>query len=764
MDINELRHRFLILVSPDLPNEWDVEEAMEPLEHLPEDALAAILAQVPVIWPISNSLCYSYLNLAAAALDCIAVDLLSQWVNEILDQYERSGLKAAQRFMFDVQNQFVCRLQGRSGLRFSEVVGRLLPYGRGLTNRNIELDQAECAATDTATIFLPAEIAVFPKESDNFLLYKLTVSFQWSFIALGTFLVCREQGQSNPSENSRLWLQEHFAGFSNSQLIADVYHGLETLRAKAFLEHELPGLMRDVAPMLDRLGVTGGQDKGGSLIAVLQQQILGQSPDPENRWSEKLCRLNKTRATALDNLELAERLYADIQTDEHESLSVPPLLFQGQMQLDKVGAALIQKRRELKKLFIEGLATLLVTLPEPGRQDKDKEDGKENNGSGQAAPPDDPSALVIQGRRHESEPEEGADQKRTTYFITIDNQKVELSEDLAGLADDITCDLGQIPDQYISSAAGKAGQGSAGSARVENPDGPELFAPITYDEWDYRRGGFRRNWCIVTEKEIPITRSTFIRNTLDSYHGQIIRLRHQFEMMRTSERFVRRQRDGDDIDLDALVESLADSVAGHPPSDRLFIRLKRDERDIAALFLVDMSNSTRGWVGKAIKEALVLICEAMESLGDRYGIYGFSGMRRLRCEIFPIKNIDQAYTDEVRERIGSIDPREYTRMAPAIRHMTSILADVDANVRLLITLSDGKPEDYDDYKGEYAIEDTRHALIEAKMAGIHPFCITIDQHAHEYMAHMYGEVNYIFLNDVRKLPIRMPEIYRVLTS
>jgi nitric oxide reductase NorD protein len=139
-------------------------------------------------------------------------------------------------------------------------------------------------------------------------------------------------------------------------------------------------------------------------------------------------------------------------------------------------------------------------------------------------------------------------------------------------------------------------------------------------------------------------------------------------------------------------------------------------------------------------------------------------MRRLRCEVFPIKNFDQSYNDEVREKIGSIAPREYTRMAPAIRHMTSVLKDVDAKVKLLITLSDGKPEDYDDYKGEYAIEDTRHALIEAKMAGLHPFCITIDQHAHEYMAHMYGEVNYIFIDDVRKLPVRMPEIYRVLTS
>ncbi|MFN2368695.1 MAG: VWA domain-containing protein, partial [Desulfurivibrionaceae bacterium] len=107
---------------------------------------------------------------------------------------------------------------------------------------------------------------------------------------------------------------------------------------------------------------------------------------------------------------------------------------------------------------------------------------------------------------------------------------------------------------------------------------------------------------------------------------------------------------------------------------------------------------------------------------------------------------------------------EYTRMGPPIRHAAKILGEVDARVKLLIVLSDGKPEDYDDYKGDYAIEDTRHALIEAKAAGIHPFCITIDQQAHDYNAHMYGEVNYIFLDKVENLPIRMPAIYRNLTT
>jgi nitric oxide reductase NorD protein len=88
----------------------------------------------------------------------------------------------------------------------------------------------------------------------------------------------------------------------------------------------------------------------------------------------------------------------------------------------------------------------------------------------------------------------------------------------------------------------------------------------------------------------------------------------------------------------------------------------------------------------------------------------------------------------------------------------------EGRVRLLVTLSDGRPEDYDDYRGEYSIEDTRHALIEAKNDGVHPFCITIDKEARSYISHMYGEVNYIVIDDVKKLPVKMPEIYRTLTT
>jgi len=178
-----------------------------------------------------------------------------------------------------------------------------------------------------------------------------------------------------------------------------------------------------------------------------------------------------------------------------------------------------------------------------------------------------------------------------------------------------------------------------------------------------------------------------------------------------------------------------------------------------------MSGSTKGWINDCEREALVLLCEALEVLGDRYAVYGFSGITHKRCEVYRVKRFDEPYDEPVRERIAGIQPLDYTRMGPAIRHLTGILAAVEARTRLLVTLSDGKPDDFSDgYRGEYGIEDTRQALIEAKRAGIHPFCITIDREAGEYLPRMYGAVNYTVVSDVARLPFKLADLYRRLTA
>ncbi len=758
MDTPQLIERFFQVITPDLPNEWDVEEAVEGLAELSPQVLDAVFEQVQVIWPVSNSLCFSYMTQVGMALGCIDPTQLPLWVNETLDLYESSGLKAAQRYMMDVQGHFVCRLQGQSGVRFNQVAGPLLHYARGLAGGYLELAEAHYAGTDGMTIFLPGELSVFAGEEDNAVLYKLLVSMQWGYCRLGSFLVNDSKSQVNPSENGSLWLADYIAARQNPELFATLYLGLETLRIRKFLDDELPGLMREVQPLLARLTcVEAGDGAVTAFISGLQQAIFYQESSLAIALLHQVNGLN----SAEESLALAREVYDDLQAKDDDHAHVAWLPCQGKMLLERFAGTMMSQRQQRESLFVAALTTLLLQQPVASDNKTDNRDAAalDNN---QVPPEENGAALVLPDRPLSEAGIKREDQ--VSQFVTINNERLELTEELAELASEIRRDLGRIPASYISSAEGKAGQGNPAAYGGQPSEGAAALAPVTYDEWDYRRAGFRRDWCSVTEKEIPLIKSNFIASTLAGYHGQIIRLRHQFEMMRTTERFVRRQRDGDDIDIDAMVEALADTLAGQQPSDRLFIRLERDERDIAVMFLVDMSNSTRGWVGQGIKESLVLLCEALETLGDRYGIYGFSGMRRLRCEVFPIKGLEESYTAVVQDRIASIAPREYTRMAPAIRHMTSLLQDVDARVRLLITLSDGKPEDYDDYKGEYAIEDTRHALIEAKMAGIHPFCITIDQHAHEYMAHMYGEVNYIFIDNVRKLPGRMPEIYRVLTS
>ena len=218
------------------------------------------------------------------------------------------------------------------------------------------------------------------------------------------------------------------------------------------------------------------------------------------------------------------------------------------------------------------------------------------------------------------------------------------------------------------------------------------------------------------------------------------------------------------MDFDALVEAWADMHTGREMSERLFTKLHKLERNIAVMFMVDMSGSTKGWINDAERESLVLLCEALEVLGDRYAIYGFSGMTRKRCELYRIKRFDEPYSELVQQRIAGIQPKDYTRMGVTIRHLTKLLHEVEARTKLLITLSDGKPDDYDGYRGDYGIEDTRQALIEAKREGIHPFCVTIDTEARDYLPHMYGAVNWALVEDVRKLPLKVSDIYRRLTA
>ncbi|WP_028579188.1 nitric oxide reductase activation protein NorD [Desulfogranum japonicum] len=755
-----LTKRFYELVYPSLPNEWDVEESLTALVDEKQEDIDRVMDQVPVVWSVSHSLCFAYLSHSKDIITHIAPGRIAIWIRSLLDQYETGGLRAARIFIDEIKS-FTPLLNGYGGLTLEEAAKRLQPYVNGLHGREMLLIPSSIVHTDTASIYLPPEIKVFHNREQAFLLYKFIVSYQWATVALKSLHI-----RGAVRDHDTHPLEIFFHKFEQPDLIRHLFLFWESVRVESYLRSELPGLMQRITPLISDCYAIDSHNR--TLLETLHKELFtnqGQLPDvllseAIPGFAAMVDRCQSKEGCQDLSISLAARAYELIPEDSYEQYLYTPPLFQGQPDLDKIVKVISQRKAARKQRFIEALATLLLkeeVVPET-----------DNDAIGETAAMDcDQSqadqAMVLCNQEHKSD--EAQEQGEVTHIV-IDNEEVALSEELAALTREILEDYGHLPTEYVSSAAGKAGaMAKAPSVGPDAHDGDESKQePMMYDEWDFRRKGYRKNWCVLTEKELAPVSSTFISDTLEKYQGHIYRLRYQFEQLQTVERFVRRQRDGDDIDVDALIEAIADRQAGYPPSDRVFIRLQRDERDIAVYFLVDMSNSTEGWVGRSIKEALVLICEAMEMLDDRYAIYGFSGMRRLRCEMYPVKGIQEPYSVKVRERIAAIGPKEYTRMAPAIRHTTSLLAGVEARLKLMILLTDGKPEDYDDYKGDYAIEDTRHALFEAKAAGIHPFGITIDKHAQDYMAYMYGPANYIFVDNIQRLPALMPEIYRGLTS
>jgi nitric oxide reductase NorD protein len=770
------------VIEKDFPNNWELDEHVEQLAGFPDALKREIIRQVAVIWPVSHALCFDFLDQVQKGLTCLHPSQLPEWVNAILDVYEKEGLQQAGRFMRDVETVFLCRLRGETGLTFGQAAGRLLPYVRGLAGRGLDLTPAAETYTDGQTIFLPPEIAIFKGGKENFLAYKLIASFQWGLLAGGTFEV-----QPDPTEplirslhhryRRPFEIKEPFPAsfcnlFPDPQLAADLFGLLETIRAADLLQYELPGLMRDSLPIFEQLhrfrpdlSTLSGKCQ---LMEALRQWVLtrrtkGCWPASDKRLFTRAFRLVArfagNRGSARESMALAAVLYQLFARLPGEYRASEPLAVSGRLKPAAVQATRERRRQEKKQQFIKALGAILP--PEFAGEDRPEQ---AEQGHPAALPATESLAMLLPGKGREEAKTAASPEQQSPEYLVIGGQEFKIPEGLQPLAREIIDDFGRIPDRYISAALQQAGTAPVGGPGPAAAGGESVSGPLVYDEWDFRRAGFRKNWCVLQEKELLPVGGTFVENTLVKYHGLLRQLKRQFEMMRMQQRFLGRQKDGDEIDLDAVTESLADSRAGCSPSDKLFIRLTKDERNIAAVFLVDMSSSTEGWVNTSLKEALVLMCEALEILGDRYAVYGFSGMRRLRSELYHIKHLDERYDEKVRGRIGAITPRDYTRMGPPIRHVTEMLAASDARIRLLITLSDGKPEDYDDYKGEYAIEDTRHALIEAKAAGIHPFCITIDRQSHGYIPHMYGEVNYIFIDDIKRLPLRMPEIYRALTT
>jgi nitric oxide reductase NorD protein len=316
-------------------------------------------------------------------------------------------------------------------------------------------------------------------------------------------------------------------------------------------------------------------------------------------------------------------------------------------------------------------------------------------------------------------------------------------------------------------------QSESAPAEQEASTPEELKAKNTYfyDEWDYRISDYRTQWCRVVESDWRAGDLIFAKRTRAAYRGVLSQVRYQFQLLRpVGLRRVRGQTDGDEFDLDAVTDLVIDRHAHQTPSERIYSERQHRERDVAVCFLLDMSGSTNAklqtkkHVLDVEKEALLLMSDALEAVGDSYAIYGFSSGWRNTTNVYRFKDFEEANTDQVERRIGNAHSLVNTHLGVAIRHATFRLNQQPSATRLLIVLSDARPAD-ENYGGRYAREDTRVALAEARASDVTCFFITFDQGEHQAdLEQMLEGTNFTIIDDVMSLPERMPGIYRRLTT
>ncbi|WP_323847985.1 nitric oxide reductase activation protein NorD [Nitrogeniibacter mangrovi] len=348
-------------------------------------------------------------------------------------------------------------------------------------------------------------------------------------------------------------------------------------------------------------------------------------------------------------------------------------------------------------------------------------------------------------------------------YVKVDRGLDEDPEANASFADDMD-ELAIAPD----------GERAASKVRFdldlpsEAVDDIPLRTGILLPEWDWKQRVLKPDQCSLSVLEPKDATPCTLPERLARPARKV---RRQLEAIAPGRRWLRNQPDGSEADLDACVRAMADHHAGHRVGElATYLACERRERDLASLVLADLSMSTDAWVDNearvidVIKDSLMLFAEALAAIGDRFALYGFSSRRRDHIRYSRIKDFGERHGPDVLGRIQALRPGYYTRMGAAIRQSTRILSRHPATLRLLLILSDGKPNDLDHYEGRYGIEDTRMSLMEARQAGLKPFCVTIDREGAGYLPHLFGPDGFMVVRKPAELPLVLPRLYSRLTE
>ena len=295
--------------------------------------------------------------------------------------------------------------------------------------------------------------------------------------------------------------------------------------------------------------------------------------------------------------------------------------------------------------------------------------------------------------------------------------------------------------------------------------------PYHYPEWDYQMQLERPDWCTVLEKRAKSGDLETIEEIAVKHKPIIGRLKYLIEAMQPQGvQRLRKQEDGDEIDLNAAVRAMIEMRMGEQPDPRIMMRNVRKVRDLSVLLLIDLSESTNdavlgsdSTVLQLAREATVLLAVALDKIGDPFAIHGFDSNGRHDVEYFRYKDFGAPYNDQAKSRLAGMSGQLSTRMGAAMRHAGSILKRQPSNKKLLLVVTDGEPADNDVRDPQYLRYDAKKAVEELTRAGIATYCLSLDPRADQYVSRIFGAKNYMVVDHVQRLPEKLPILYMGLT-
>jgi nitric oxide reductase activation protein len=620
---------------------------------------------------------------------------------------------------------------------------------------------------DGRTISLPSLLRRYPTAEENMRLYLVMAAHEAGHVEFGTYhltlepltdlVVALRQRYGRVKQAAPDSLASLFRFYPHPGLIQDLWMLLEDARVEFLLQEEYPGLQRDLQQLAREAIETRSLTHGLTVKELVVDQLLQLS------------------AAASQPVAIHEAIKAEIAIlwPLCRTILVPTATAEGAVRLAHTLYLRLEELLAPKGAMIQGAqpddaSEELGVGPSASEETGEDYRPVTNWVYRGAMNPEFIRQNAQDGRSQDEQPQSEAIQRMASAAGGSQEASSQGQQHRGGTRTETEGDRlaggRQLPSQVEELLA----------VKVEQPAPVDQAGPgdrvVRYPEWDQGIDDYRLNWCRVVERAAEEGSGDIVGATLSAHGSEVTALRRFFESLRPPGlRRVPGQADGDELDVDAAVRMCAERAAGADLSDRIYVRRERKERDVAAAFLVDVSGSTSRQLesGRRVidleKEGLVLLCEALEAVGDQYALYGYSGQGRGQVDFLVIKDFDDRLGGKAAQRLGGLVPKQQNRDGAAIRHATAKLLEREARTRLLVLMSDGRPLD-DGYKDEYSLEDTKAALREARQRGVHPFCITIDREADDYVRRMYGDVQFAVIDHLEALPKRLPKIYQRLTT